>query len=146
MYQTINFRQHILNYLRLMRFDKPVGIFLLLWPTLWAIWIASQGTPSFKISTIFLCGVVTMRAAGCIVNDFIDRHLDKQVHRTQMRPLVTGLVSTLEAIMLFFILILIALVLVLLLNPLAIELSVVGCLLMIIYPFLKDSLIYLNYG
>ena len=120
-----------------MRFHRPIGIFLLLWPTLWAIWISSQGIPSLKISIIFLCGVVAMRAAGCIMNDFVDRHLDKYVQRTQMRPLVIGLVSTVEAIILFFIFSLIALMLALLLNRLAVELSIVGCLLMIVYPFLK---------
>ena len=135
--RMISLRQQIPHYLRLMRFDKPIGIFLLLWPTLWAIWIASQGTPSFKISIIFLCGIIVMRAAGCIMNDFVDRHLDKHVQRTQMRPLVTGLVSTSEAVILFFIFVLVALMLVLLLNRLSIELSVIGCFLTIVYPFLK---------
>ncbi|MBW5802415.1 4-hydroxybenzoate octaprenyltransferase [Coxiella endosymbiont of Ornithodoros amblus] len=133
----INLRQQIPHYLRLMRFDKPVGIFLLLWPTLWAVWIAAKGAPSFKITVIFIAGSVVMRAAGCIVNDFADRHLDKHVQRTQMRPLASGSVSVTEAMLLFAVLSLIAFTLVLLLNRLTVELAVIGTLLVLVYPFLK---------
>ena len=134
---VINFRQQIPHYLRLMRFDKPVGIFLLLWPMLWAIWIAGQGKPSIKVVFIFICGAVIMRSVGCIVNDFADRHVDKYVQRTKMRPLANGAVNIVEAAMLFSILSLIALSLVLLLNRLTVELAMIGILLGIIYPFLK---------
>ena len=134
---VINLHQQIPYYLQLMRFNKPIGIFLLLWPTLWAIWIASQGKPSIKMVLIFVCGVVVMRAVGCIVNDFADRHVDKYVKRTKMRPLANGAVNIVEAIVLFVILSLIALSLVLLLNRLTVELAMIGIVLGIIYPFLK---------
>ena len=133
----INLRHQAPYYFRLMRFDKPIGIFLLLWPTLWALWLAASGIPSFKILVIFILGVVIMRAAGCIVNDFADRSIDKYVQRTQLRPLAIGTVGTVEAIVLFGILCLFALGLVMLLNRLALELALVGIVLVIIYPFLK---------
>ena len=132
-----NLRQQLPHYLRLMRFDKPIGILLLLWPTLWALWIAAHGVPRLKILIIFIIGVVVMRAAGCIVNDYADRDIDKYVQRTHKRPLTSGTVTVTEASGLFVILCLIALGLVLLLNKLVIGLAVVGILLAVIYPFLK---------
>lgn len=133
----INLRRRLFHYFCLMRFDKPIGVFLLLWPTSWALWIATQGHPPLKLVIIFILGVIIMRAAGCVINDFADRNIDKQLCRTQNRPLTTGTVSISEAIGLFIFLCFIALVLVLLLNRLAFELAIPGMLLTIIYPFLK---------
>lgn len=136
-YSMINLRHQAPYYFRLMRFDKPIGILLLLWPTLWALWLAANGIPSFKTLIIFILGVVVMRAAGCIMNDFADRNIDKYVQRTQFRPLTTGAVGTIEAIALFGILCLFALGFVVLLNRFTLELAIVGILLVVIYPFLK---------
>lgn len=133
----INLLHQAIYYFRLMRFDKPIGILLLLWPTLWALWLAADGLPSFKILTVFIVGVVVMRAAGCVVNDIADRNIDKHVQRTQLRPLTTGVVGTVEAIMLFGILCLFALGFVMLLNRFVLELAIVGVILIVIYPFLK---------
>jgi len=125
------------DYASLMRLDKPVGIFLLLWPTLWALLIASNGNPDPKVLMIFVAGVVLMRSAGCVINDYADRDFDRHVSRTQNRPLTAGRISTREAKILFAILCLLALVLVLQLNLLTIGLSVIGVLLAVIYPFMK---------
>ena len=125
------------DYASLMRLDKPVGIFLLLWPTLWALLIASNGNPDPKVLMIFVAGVVLMRSAGCVINDYADRDFDRHVSRTQNRPLTAGRISTREAKILFAILCLLALVLVLQLNLLTIGLSVIGVLLAAIYPFMK---------
>lgn len=133
----ISLRHQAPYYFRLMRFDKPIGIFLLLWPTLWALWLAAGGLPSFKILAVFILCVVIMRAAGCIVNDFADRNIDKYVQRTKWRPLATGTVGTVEAIVLFGILCLFAFGLAVLLNRLALELAMVEIVLVVIYPFLK---------
>jgi 4-hydroxybenzoate polyprenyltransferase len=129
--------QKIIIYLKLMRFHRPIGIWLLLWPILWALWIAKQGTPDFKILTIFILGTVVMRAAGCVINDFADRKFDGFVTRTKDRPLASGQVSIKEAGILFFILCISALALVLQLNSFTIKLSVVALLLATIYPFTK---------
>lgn len=133
----VNLRHQALYYFRLMRFDKPIGILLLLWPTLWALWLATDGFPSLKTLIIFILGVIVMRAAGCIVNDFADRNIDKYVKRTQLRPLTTGAVGTVEAIILFGILCLFALGFTVLLNRFVLELAMVGIVLIVIYPFLK---------
>lgn len=124
-------------YAQLMRIDRPVGTLLLLWPTLWGLWVAGQGRPSPDIVCIFLAGVFVMRAAGCVINDYADRNLDPFVERTRQRPLATGRVSSKEALTLFFLLGLSALVLVLMLNRLTILLSLAGLLLAISYPFFK---------
>ncbi len=124
-------------YLELMRFHKPVGIFLLLWPTLWALWISAGGFPSFKILIIFIVGVILMRAAGCVVNDIADRKLDPHVARTRNRPLASGVVSLKEALLLLAVLYLCALILVLFLNTLSLKLAIVGALLSLAYPFSK---------
>ena len=125
------------DYASLMRLDKPIGIFLLLWPTLWALLIASGGNPDPKVLLIFVAGVVLMRSAGCVINDYADREFDRHVSRTQNRPLTAGRVTTKEARVLFVILCLFAFVLVLQLNLLTVGLSVIGVLLAAIYPFLK---------
>jgi len=125
------------QYYLLMRMDKPIGTYLLLWPCLWALWIAAQGFPDPLILLVFCLGVFIMRSAGCVINDFADRKVDKQVTRTQNRPLTSGKVTSQEAITLFFLLTLIALALVLLLNTFTILLSIVALALAVIYPFMK---------
>jgi len=121
----------------LSRMDKPIGIYLLLWPTLWALVLASLGLPELDVTLIFAAGVVVMRAAGCIINDIADRKVDGHVYRTQNRPLVTGLVSTKEAFSMFIGLLVIALLLVLQLNLATIYLSFVALALATLYPFMK---------
>lgn len=120
-----------------MRLDRPIGIYLVLWPTLWALWIAAEGVPRVDVLLIFIAGVVLMRSAGCVINDFADRNVDGHITRTQHRPLVSGQVSKGEALFLFVVLIAIAFLLVLLTNRLTIMLSVGAVLLAIIYPFMK---------
>ena len=124
-------------YLRLTRMDRPIGWLLLLWPTLWGVWIAGEGSPRPMIVTIFIAGVIVMRAAGCIVNDYLDRDFDRNVTRTRNRPLATGEVSGREAAALFAILIAIALGLVLTLNRLTLLLAIVGVVLTLTYPLFK---------
>ncbi|MCE3238336.1 MAG: ubiA [Gammaproteobacteria bacterium] len=124
-------------YIFLMRLDKPIGIFLLVWPTLWALWLAGAGKPPFQIVLIFILGVILMRSAGCVVNDIVDQRVDGYVARTHQRPLVIGSVSTQAAMILFLSLMLCAFSLVLLLNKLTLCLAFVGAILAIIYPFLK---------
>jgi len=124
-------------YARLMRLDRPVGIFLLLWPALWGLWFAAHGWPVPKVLTVFVLGVVLMRSAGCVINDFADRDFDPHVARTRNRPIAAGRVSPREALALFAILGLGAFLLVLQLNGLTIALSFVGAFLAISYPFLK---------
>lgn len=123
--------------LQLIRFDRPIGTLLLLWPTLWALWIAAEGVPDYHLLAIFVVGTFLTRSAGCIVNDLADRHVDGAVARTSGRPLVTGAVSKKEALVLFFALMLLAFVLVLFTNTLTVELSVVAVLLASTYPFMK---------
>ena len=129
--------ERLQQYYLLMRMDRPIGTWLLMWPTLWAIWIAAEGNPSAAIVVIFALGVFVMRSAGCVINDFADRHIDKYVERTQHRPLTSGKVSSREALTLFSVCILIAFVLVLFLNTYTILLSIVALLLASIYPFMK---------
>ena len=124
-------------YWRLMRMDKPIGIYLLLWPCLWALWIAAQGVPPLAILAIFVAGTVIMRAAGCVINDFADRKVDGAVKRTAARPLATGELSSRQALGCFALLILLALLLVLWLNWQTIALSLGALLLATIYPFMK---------
>ena len=123
--------------LQLIRFDKPIGTLLLLWPTLWALWIAAGGVPDLDLLFIFTVGTFLMRSAGCVINDLADRHWDGEVNRTQGRPLVTGAVSVGEARLLFLGLLLSAFVLVLFTNTLTIGLSVAAVLLASTYPFMK---------
>jgi len=124
-------------YEQLMRLDKPIGILLLLWPTLWALWLSSYGHPDPGVLIIFVVGVILMRSAGCVVNDIADRNFDPQVERTKDRPLARRAISVAEAIALAAVLVLIAFVLVLYLNLLVVQLSVLALALAIIYPFLK---------
>lgn len=125
------------QYLRLMRVDRPIGSLLLMWPTLWAVWIASRGSPEPQILLIFIAGVFLMRSAGCVINDFADRDMDPHVERTRDRPLAAGCVSTAEALILFGVLSGAALALVLTLNTLTVQLSLVGAFWAVIYPFMK---------
>ncbi len=122
---------------RLMRLDRPIGIWLLWWPTLWAVWIAAHGHPQRRLLAIFFCGTVLMRSAGCIANDLADRNIDPHVKRTRARPLAARLLSPYEALALFAMLIFAALLLVLQLNGLAIALAFVGAALAVSYPLLK---------
>ena len=124
-------------YALLMRLDRPIGILLLLWPTLWALWIASGGNPDPMVLTVFVGGVVLMRSAGCVINDFADRDIDAHVWRTRDRPLAAGRIAPKEAIVLFVILAGSAFALVLLMNSLTIRLSFVGVGLAATYPFMK---------
>lgn len=124
-------------YWQLMRMDKPIGTLLLLWPTLWALIIAAEGVPDLKVLAVFIFGVIFMRAAGCVINDFADRKVDGHVKRTQHRPLPSGRVSSKEAISLFFVLTVSSFLLVLTMNPLTVKLSFVGVFLAFIYPFMK---------
>jgi 4-hydroxybenzoate polyprenyltransferase len=129
--------QRLYQYARLMRLHKPIAILLLLWPTLWALWLASDGVPDVGLLTIFVIGGVLMRSAGCIINDYTDRHIDARVRRTRDRPLVTGTVSRSEALLLAAFLAAGAFLLVLQCNALTIALAIIGAGLTIIYPFLK---------
>ena len=124
-------------YWRLARLDKPVGWLLLLWPTLWALWIAADGHPRPAIVAIFVLGVITMRAAGCVINDIFDRDLDPLVERTRTRPLASGAVTVREALVIFFLLLTIAFGLVLLLNRQTVWLAVVGAGIAASYPLAK---------
>ncbi|MCR4459078.1 4-hydroxybenzoate octaprenyltransferase [Pseudescherichia sp. L3] len=127
----------LLAYHRLMRTDKPIGALLLLWPTLWALWVATPGVPPLGILVVFIAGVWLMRAAGCVVNDYADRKFDGHVKRTANRPLPSGAVSEKEARNLFVVLVLLAFVLVLTLNLMTILLSVAALALAWTYPFMK---------
>ncbi|MBW5800284.1 4-hydroxybenzoate octaprenyltransferase [Halomonas elongata] len=125
------------DFLHLTRLDRPIGTWLLMWPTLWALWMAAQGVPERKIVLVFVIGVYLMRAAGCVVNDYADRHFDGHVKRTRNRPLATGRISEREAKGLFVILVLLAFALVWLTNPFTVMLSFGGVFLAFIYPFMK---------
>ncbi|MCP5420517.1 MAG: 4-hydroxybenzoate octaprenyltransferase [Gammaproteobacteria bacterium] len=128
---------HLGEYALLMRLDRPIGSFLLLWPTLWALWLAGRGQPTQKVVIVFLLGVVLMRSAGCVINDIADRHLDPLVARTRQRPLAAQRVSVREAMGLFLGLCGLAFVLVLSLNALTVWLSLIGLVLATVYPFMK---------
>ena len=124
-------------YFKLMRFDKPIGIFLLLWPTLWPLWLVNKGVPGFKMLLIFVVGVVVMRSAGCVINDIVDKDIDPSVERTKTRPLANQSVSIGEAYFLLLILLSIALTLVLQLNLSSFFWALGGLLITVIYPFCK---------
>lgn len=124
-------------YWQLTRMDRPIGSLLLLWPTLWALFLAADGLPDLHVLVVFVLGVVMMRAAGCVINDYADRNFDGHVKRTKARPLPSGLVTEKEALALFGLLVLGAFLLVLTLDPLTIKLSVVAVLLASVYPFMK---------
>jgi 4-hydroxybenzoate polyprenyltransferase len=125
------------QYYLLARFDKPIGIFILLWPTLWALWIAGNGKPDLLVVIVFTLGVVLMRAAGCVINDYADRDFDPHVDRCKLRPIAAGNVSPKEALAVFVVLCLTAFGLVLLMNWYTIALSFIGAFLAASYPFMK---------
>mgnify|MGYP002845644286 FL=1 len=120
-----------------MRLDRPIGTLLLLWPMLWSIWLAGKGVPSIFNLFIFICGVLVMRTAGCVINDYADRHVDGNVSRTKNRPIVSGEIEPREALGLLFVLLSLAFVLVLQTNALTIKLAFIGLALTIFYPFVK---------
>ena len=124
-------------YWLLARFDKPIGILILLWPALWALWVASKGKPDMLVLTVICLGVIVMRAAGCVINDYADREFDPHVERTKLRPIAAGIISPKQALIFFFSLLSIAFALVLLLNTYTILLSFVGAFLAASYPFMK---------
>jgi 4-hydroxybenzoate polyprenyltransferase len=125
------------NYVELMRLNKPIGVWLLLWPTLWALWIAGNGHPDAGIFLVFMLGVIVMRSAGCVLNDFADRNIDPYVERTRSRPIASGAVAPMEAITLFVALALIAVGLAAMLNRPAQILAVIAATLTVVYPFIK---------
>ena len=133
----MNIAVKLKDYAMLMRLHRPIGILLLGWPTLWALWIAGQGRPDLRVFIVFVLGVVLMRSAGCVINDYADRDFDPHVARTRDRPIAAGRVSPREALTLFAVLCLIALALVLTLNRQTILLSFAGAFLAATYPFLK---------
>ncbi|WP_459177461.1 4-hydroxybenzoate octaprenyltransferase [Ewingella americana] len=135
---SVSFSQgHWRDYCRLMRIDKPIGSLLLLWPTLWALWLSGGGMPSLKIMLVFVLGVFFMRAAGCVVNDYADRKFDGHVRRTANRPLPSGAISSKQAKILFVGLVLASFLLVLTLNRMTILLSLAALALAWVYPFVK---------
>lgn len=131
------FEDRLREYAQLMRLHRPIGIYLLLWPTLWALWLAGNGQPPRGVVLVFALGVVLMRSAGCVINDIADRHFDPQVARTRDRSLAAGRVSVREAAALAAALCLLAFALVLTQNALTVQLSFVGLALAISYPFMK---------
>jgi 4-hydroxybenzoate polyprenyltransferase len=135
--RVTNWGERALLYARLVRLDRPIGIFLLMWPALWALWIAGAGSPPWQVVLVFVGGVTLMRSAGCAINDFADRDLDGHVARTRGRPIAAGLVSPTEAIGVFIVLSFTAFGLVLLLNWQTVALSIVALALAVIYPFMK---------
>ncbi|MDH5601116.1 MAG: 4-hydroxybenzoate octaprenyltransferase [Gammaproteobacteria bacterium] len=133
----LHVRQRLYQYALLMRLHKPIGIFLLLWPTLWALWIAAEGFPHPGVLTVFVLGVILMRSAGCVINDYADREIDPRVNRTKDRPIASGRVSPDEAMLLFMGLCFSAFLLVLTMNTFTILLSLGGVMLAGVYPFMK---------
>jgi 4-hydroxybenzoate polyprenyltransferase len=125
------------SYAQLTRLDRPIGFFLLLWPTLWALWMASHGLPSTRLIVVFVAGTLVMRSAGCVINDFADRNIDPHVKRTRLRPLAARRVSPHEALALFAVLVALALWLVTRLDTRTVWFSMVGAALTISYPFMK---------
>ena len=125
------------NYAQLMRLDKPIGTWLLLWPTLWALWLAGKGHPDGSIFIVFMLGVFIMRSAGCVLNDFADRNIDPYVERTRSRPIASGAVAPMEALTLFVALALIAIGLAAMLNRQAQVLAIIAAALTVVYPFIK---------
>lgn len=134
---TLTFKQRLTAYEKLMRLDKPIGILLLLWPTLWGLWFAAGGLPPPDVLLIFFTGTVLMRCAGCVVNDYADRNFDPHVERTRDRPLAAGIIRPAEALALAAVLMLLAFGLVLFLSPLTIKLAFVAAAIAVIYPYVK---------
>lgn len=136
-FQQSPFYKKLSLYAQLVRLDKPVGILLLLWPTLIALWLAAKGIPDPFVLFVFVMGVILMRSAGCAINDYADREIDKKVKRTQQRPLTSGKITEKETLLVFASLSLIAFILVLFMNNLTILMSFVGIILAVSYPFMK---------
>ncbi len=130
------------DFIQLTRMDKPIGIYLLLWPTLWALWVAAKGVPSLSNLLIFVLGVILTRAGGCVINDFADRKVDGHVKRTEQRPLVSGKISSKEALVFFALLMGVSFLLVLCTNTPTILLSFGGLALAATYPFMKRYTYY----
>lgn len=133
----LSFNHRLQAWVALTRLNKPIGIYLVLWPTLWALWISVEGLPSLKVLVIFTLGVVLMRSAGCAINDYADRHVDGKVNRTKARPLASGMVPPSEAIKIFLVLSGISFLLVLFTNTFTVYLSFGAVALAAIYPFMK---------
>ena len=133
----MTFIERLTAYEKLIRLDKPIGILLLLWPTLWALWLSSRGRPDWTIVWIFVLGTVLMRSAGCAMNDYADRNFDAKVARTRDRPLASGQIRPMEALIVAAVLILASFTLVLKLNALTIKLSIVAVIIAAVYPFTK---------
>ncbi len=131
------FTERARHYWLLARFDRPIGTLILLWPALWALWLASNGKPDLVVLTVIILGVIVMRAAGCVINDYADRDFDPHVERTKQRPIAAGNISPKAALIFFAVLCLVAFGLVLLLNTFTILLSFVGVFLAASYPFMK---------
>lgn len=129
--------RHLNHYLQLMRVDRPIGTYLVIWPALWSLWIAAKGIPDPLLIIVFIIGAFLMRSAGCVINDFADRNIDGHIERTKKRPLAAGLVTTKEAIQLFMLLCACAALLLLFTNPLTVLLAFVALLLAALYPFTK---------
>lgn len=138
----ISVKERIEQYYLLMRMDRPIGTYLLIWPTYWALWIAAEGIPALHILIIFSLGVFVMRSAGCVINDYADRNIDSKIERTKNRPITSGKVSANEALKLFASGIIIAFILVLFLNTYTIALSFVALILASVYPFMKRYTYY----
>ncbi len=132
-----SFRESVHNYWVLARFDRPIGTLILLWPALWALWLASDGKPDILVLTVITLGVIVMRAAGCVINDYADRDFDPHVERTKTRPIAAGKIKPKSALIFFVVLCAVAFGLVLLLNTLTIKLSFIGAFLAASYPFMK---------
>ncbi len=130
-------KERLRQYALLMRLDRPIGSLLLLWPALWALWLAGAGHPQPLVVVVFVLGVVLMRSAGCVINDYADRNVDPHIARTRQRPMAAGRVTSREALALFVVLCLLAFALVLLMNRLTVMLSVGAVVLAVIYPFMK---------
>ena len=135
--QSADWRERLRNYYYLVRLHRPIGAFLLMWPALWALWLAGDGNPPWHVVLIFVTGVVLMRSAGCAINDFADRNFDGHVARTNQRPLATGAITPAEAVGVFVALSLVSFALVLLLDWRTVALSTVAVVLTVVYPFMK---------
>ena len=134
---TNSWGQRALAYAQLMRLHRPIGTLLLLWPVLWALWIAAEGVPDLHVLVVFVIGTFSMRSAGCVINDIADRDIDGHVARTKVRPFARGAVSVREALVLFFLLVALSAALVATMNRLTLYLSFVGIVLAVVYPFMK---------
>lgn len=134
---TLTLKDRLTAYEKLMRLDKPIGILLLLWPTLWGLWFAAGGLPQPDVLLIFFTGTVLMRSAGCVINDYADRDFDPHVERTKDRPIAAGVIRPVEALALAAVLMLLAFSLVLFLNALTIKLAFAAAAIAVIYPFVK---------